>query len=159
MEENVNVKKYILIFGLIYFIASLIFIYIETYFKFNRHWFFSIETILGAMIAVSFFILDNHRIPNKFEKSKLIWQSIVVVIFIDMLIGIVQVFYFNISFAPAFKNLSTASTALASFIIIIVALLVIGIPAYIALFLIYGYYAKSQHKNIEKILNKTKTKK
>lgn len=153
MEDDVNIKVCLDI-RISVFNYTLVFVY----FKFESHGFIPIETIFSSVGTVIYFVVDNHRIPSKLEKSKLILQSLMSVVFINILIGTGQVIYFDISFAPAFETLSGMKLILAIFITIIIFLLAIVIPAYVALFFIYGFYAKLQYGYIVKILDKNKNK-
>lgn len=77
MEQDIDTNKYILKFGIAYIIGLIALAAIFHFLDLNGGSGASIGVLIGAaMYSVGKFIEENKRIPNKKEKSKLVWFSL-----------------------------------------------------------------------------------
>ncbi len=77
--ESIGIRKYIITYGVCYTIGLVAVIGVLKLLELEGNSGVSIGVLIGsAMYAASKFISDNKRVPNKAEKSKLVWQSFLV---------------------------------------------------------------------------------
>ena len=89
MEQDVNINRYIFKFSIAYFVGIIALAVILHVFELEHNSGASIAVLIGAaMYCVGKFIEENKRIPNKSEKSKMIWFSLLA----SWLISIIQLF-------------------------------------------------------------------
>ncbi len=96
MEQDINITRYTIKFGVAYCIGVVVLGVI-----FNL---LNLEHNMGASIAILFaaasisatkFIQDNKRVPNKSEKMRLVWLSLFTTWFVSIMLIISFVFAIN----------------------------------------------------------------
>ena len=148
MEQDVKIRKYVIKFCCAYALG-LIAVSLTLYFL-------NIDTNSGASVALLFggavyaagkFVEDNKRIPNKQEKSKLVWlslfscwglsiaSSIVIVLAIAGFDGLLYIY-------AIFKSMN--------FLIILGLFMFVSLLYFLILSWCYGGFAKRQLKNLQK---------
>ena len=147
MDQNVDVLNYVIRFSIAYFLLLIVLGVFLTLLNIGGSTGGSIGALLGAVIfAVYKFVEDNKRIPNKTEKTKLVWLSFSASWLISILImSIVIVFIEGIS---GFINLVSIFSQLSS-VIIIGSSVFISIVYLIALSFGYGSFAKIHIKVLQ----------
>ncbi len=148
VDDGVSIKKYMVRFGLVH-AGLVVLLGVITYF---------LDIDLGsapsviilmcsAMYAVSVFIQDNKRVPNKGEKSRMIWTSFAIswVLSIVVSIGIFLPLIFDGSVAQFFQSADSTFWIIMAIIFFIVILLYIGL-----LYFCYGMFANKQYQALIK---------
>ena len=150
MEQNVEVKKYIVQFGVVYTIGliALYVIFMIINLDSNSGSGASIALLFASAIySVGKFIQDNKRVPNKNEKSKLVWITLLTAIIVSAaLVVIVGVIFGGVvGLSEMFHALSTLPLSIMVGIIFFVTLLHFVILSYG-----YGGFASKQFDALKK---------
>lgn len=148
MEQDVNINKYIIKFSLAYFIGIIALAVILNIFDIEHNTGASIAVLIGAAIyCVGKFIEENKRIPNKVEKSKMVWLSLIA----SWLISITQLIIIMILFegAPILVEISSLMERI-NLIIVAGVVLLISIIYFAVLSWSYGSLAEKQLLALQK---------
>lgn len=148
MEQNISINKHIAKFGAAYFIGisamSIIFHILEI----DQSSGASIAILVGAaMYTVGKFIEENRRVPNKSEKSKLVWLSLLLSIFSSILILLLFIFALDgiQGLRELFGFIEEIDTTT-----LLIASLVAALIHFGALTFSYGYLARKQYEGLLK---------
>lgn len=88
-DNNVDVAKYVLWFGLYYLVIVVLVSIVTTLLKIDSNSGSMVPLIIVTMMTSLKFITDNKRVPNAHEKKKLVWFSFVVTWAVSLLLAIV----------------------------------------------------------------------
>ncbi len=145
MDRDVNIGKYVLIFGLVNLglLVGLAILFSILNVESNSG--ATIGALVGAgMAAVSKFIQDNKRIPNPSEKTKLVWLSY----FASWIVSLILV--------SIFAALSGEGGELIEIVKSVNVVILVGVIVFLsvfyvsALYLTYGYVARKQFEGLRK---------
>lgn len=148
MEKDVEVKSYIVKFGMAYTIGLIALSAIFQYFDLDHSTGASIGVLLGAaMYAVGKFIQDNKRIPSKKEKSKMVWTSFLIswVVSILLLVAIVLILGGGRGLGELAQLAEELNITIITGSIIFVSLLYLAV-----LYYSYGGLAQKQYEGLKK---------
>ncbi len=143
--NEVKILKYILRFSLIYLVAIILVGTILILLNIDSNSGAKIGALLAAVVmTIDKFLKDNKRIPNKQEKSKLVWGSLIASFIVSSLV-VVPLLILSGEFSNIIKLISGESSKyfLAAFIFITVIY-------YLLLTFFYGSFSKSLYKNMKK---------
>ena len=98
MDENINIKKYIIIFSISYIFIVILLIVMEIVLGISSSGVtILIVSLSGASIfTIQIFLQQNNRIPNKLEKRKLVYSSLLIGFLIPQIYGII-IYFDNIT--------------------------------------------------------------
>jgi len=140
MDQEVDVTKYIIKFGVAYIIGLVVLLVIFGIFELDHSSGASIGVLIGAAIyAVGKFIQENRRVPSKSEKSKLVWSSFIISWLASVLLFIIVVLI--TSGTQGLSNLSQITTQL-NISIIVGAAVFMSLIYLAVLYYSYGGLAK-----------------
>jgi uncharacterized membrane protein len=148
MENTVDINKYIVKFGILYTIGIVVVTAILYAIDIDGNSGVSIAILMAsAMYTAIKFIQDNKRIPNKSEKTKLVWSSLAV----SWLLSVI-LFVALILFMEGFQGLAVISELIAELnTFLLLAILVLVSLIYLALLSwSYGGLAKKQYEKLLK---------
>ena len=147
MTESIVISKYIKLFSIVYFLFLVVFGIALTLLDIDGNAGTSIGSLVASIfIAVSRFVEDNKRIPNKTEKSKLVWYSFFSSWTISLLLFLaVVLFYGGIA---SFEFISDIS--LDNLITFGVVFFVISLIYLVGIYFCYGSFAKTALKSLQK---------
>lgn len=147
MTENVAISKYIKLFSIAYFLFLVVFGIALTLLDIDGNAGTSIGSLVASIfIAVSRFVEDNKRIPNKTEKSKLVWCSFFSSWIISLLLFLTIVLFFG--GIASFEFISDIS--LDNLITFVIVFLVISLIYFVGINFCYGSLAKTALKSLQK---------
>lgn len=149
MENSVSVKKYILIFGIVYLLFLIIVNILSFIWHIDLGRVGSIMLITATMVASSKFITDNDRVPNKSEKYKLIWASLFVAVLMEIILVLVLA---GISNDLELSQLTNIFSKVNIFVFIGIVLFVFLLMFLILLFS-YGFLANRIFNGLQKKKN------
>jgi hypothetical protein len=148
VEQDIKVSQYIIKFCFAYALVSVAAFAILYFLDIDANSGVSVAVLIGgAMYAAGKFLEDNKRIPNKQEKSKLVWlslfscwglsiaSSIVIVLAIAGFDGLLYIY-------AIFKSMN--------FLIILGLFMFVSLLYFLILSWCYGGFSKRQLKNLQK---------
>jgi len=144
MHENINITKYIVKFGLSYFFIILLLSIISILLNLNSSSSSAVSIIAAAMIASLKFIKDNKRIPNAYEKKRLVWYSFATAWFVSLLV--ITVF---LSIVGKFTEAITLLRGI-KFIPLFMIILFTSALNILILYFSYGWLANKQYEGLVK---------
>lgn len=146
MNENISIRKYILVFSVSYSIASAVVAALTTFFKTDGGGSANFVLLMvAAMMAGGQFVQDHKRTPDKSEKIKLIGYSFLAVWLISLVVTGVMILIFP-EILPALKyKLGSLSVGLLIGVLIVAVLIML-----LMLWLGYGFLTNRQYKTLEK---------
>ena len=148
MEQNINITKYIVKFSLGYVFGLIALTVIFHIFDLDSNSGASIGVLIGAAVyAVGKFIQENKRVPNKEEKSKLVWSSLIISwgVSILLLIAAVLILDGQQGLADLFLLVEELNAAIIAGVLFFVTLLHFAVLSYS-----YGGLAKIQYRGLQK---------
>ncbi len=148
MEQPIDINKYIYKFSIVYAIGLIALTAIFNIFDINHSSGVSIAILIAAaMYTVGKFIEENKRTPNKKEKSKLVWSSLIVSWVLSIILAIVIVLALNGT--QGLFEISKLAEQL-NIIVIAVILFVVSLLYFAVLSWSYGGLAKKQFEGLQK---------
>ncbi len=148
MEQAVDIKKYLIRFGMIYTIGIVAASLLLGLLEFDGGSGVSIAIlVVAAMQTATQFILDNKRVPNKDEKSKLIWLSFLLSVLVS--VGLILVVLLVLS---GMEGLAEIPQLIAQFniFVIVIPIVVVSLLHVGLLHLSYGRLATKQFAAMQK---------
>lgn len=136
---NVTIRRYLRLFAFVYFCASIVGDLLIIYFEIDRN----IGLSLGMLMASAFitgakFVMDKKRCPEKEERQKLIWGSLLLSIVISVIVPLLMI-YVNVGL-EGIKSLAALLAIPQLYWIIAVAIMTL--VYWIVLTLSYGWGVK-----------------
>ncbi len=148
MEQNVEINQYILKFSIAYIIGLVALAAIFYFLDLDGGSGASIGALIGAaMYSSGKFIEENKRIPNKVEKSKLVWLSLLLSWVVSIILVVIFVLVFD-----GFEGLFELSNLMLELnaIVIFGILFFVSLLHFLALYWCYGGLAKKQCEGLKK---------
>jgi hypothetical protein len=148
LEHNINLSSYTIRFAIAYCIGLIIVAGIFYIFDLEHSSGASVGVLIGAaMFSASKFIQDNHRLPSKTEKSRLIWQSFLVSWLVTLVLLLVMVIALG-----GLQVLAEMSQLASRLSVTIVAGVIIfaSLVQWAVLYFSYGSLAKKQYEALVK---------
>lgn len=144
MEQDVNVSKYVIRFGLVNLALlvglSMVFALLDI----ESGSGVTLGALMGAAIfAVAKFIQDNKRVPSSSEKTKLVWFSYLT----SWLVSLIIV---NISVTLTSEHYQVINFMRSNPLIIIGILVFLTVFYVAVLYMSYGYLARKQFESMKK---------
>ena len=148
MQQTTNINKYIINFTLGYVIGLIALTIIFHFLNLENNSGASIGVLIGAaMFSAGKFIQDHKRVPDKKEKSRLVWTSLAISWLVSIVLLIASVLIFD-----GQQGLNDLSLLIQE----LNALIITGIIVFLSLiqFLVlsfsYGYLAQKQYTGLKK---------
>lgn len=148
MEQNIVINKYIIKFSIAYAIGLVAITAIFIIFDLDHSSGASIGVLIGAaMYSVGKFIEENKRIPNKIEKSKLVWLSLISSYITSIVLAVIV-----ISLLDGIQGLAELAKLIEKLnvVIIVGATVVVSLIYFVVLSWSYGGLAKKQYEGLQK---------
>lgn len=144
MHESINITKYIVKFGLSYFFTILLISMVSILLNLNSSSSSAVAIIAAAMIASLKFIKDNKRVPNTYEKKRLVWYSFATAWLVSLLV--ITVF---LSIVGKFTEAITLLRGI-QFIPLFAIILFTSALNILILYFSYGWLANKQYEGLAK---------
>lgn len=145
MNENGNIRKYILIFSLFYSIAILVVAALTIFFDIGGGSANFVLLMIAAGVAGGQFVQDNKRTPDKSEKIKLIGYSFLASWLISLILTGVAFLIFPEALPTIKHTLGSLSAGLLISVLVATVLIML-----LMLWLGYGFLTNRQYKTLEK---------
>ncbi|MFW5427353.1 MAG: ABZJ_00895 family protein [Methylophagaceae bacterium] len=147
MAESIVISKYIKLFSIAYFLFLVVFGVALALLDIDGNAGTSIGSLVASIfIAVSRFVEDNKRIPNKTEKSKLVWYSFFSSWIISLLLFIaVVLFYGGIASFEFIPDISLDNLITFGVVFFVISLIYLA-----GIYFCYGSFAKTALKSLQK---------
>lgn len=148
MEQNIVINKYIFKFSVTYAIGLIALTAIFNIFDLDHSTGASIGVLIGAaMYSVGKFIEENKRIPNKAEKSKLVWLSLISSFITSIILAVIVISVLDDAqgLAELAKLLEKLNVVILSGATIFVLLIYFAVLSWS-----YGSLAKKQYEGLQK---------
>jgi len=148
MEQNIVINKYIIKFNIAYAIGLVAITAIFIIFDLDHSLGASIGILIGAaMYSVGKFIEENKRIPNKIEKSKLVWLSLISSYITSIVLAVIVILLLD-----GIQGLTELSKLIEKLNIVIIAgaTVVVSLIYFVVLSWSYGGLAKKLYESLQK---------
>lgn len=148
MEQDIVINRYIIKFSIAYAIGLIAITAIFIIFDLDHSSGASIGVLIGAaMYSVGKFIEENKRIPNKIEKSKLVWFSLISSYITSIILAVIV-----ISALDGIQGLTELAKLIEKLNIVIIsgATIVVSLIYFVILSWSYGSLAKKQYEGLQK---------
>ena len=148
MEQEVDLGSYIIKFLLGYTVGLILLSVAFHILDIDSNTGASIGVLFGAAIyAVGKFIQDNKRVPNKQEKSKLVWSSVAISWLVSLLLMFVYILFLDGAkgLADVTQMVAGINTMILFGVVVFVTLLNWAVLSYS-----YGGLAKRQFASLQK---------
>jgi len=148
MEQEIDLGRYIIKFLLGYTVGLILLSVVFHIFDIDSNTGASFGVLIGAAVyAVSKFIQENKRVPNKQEKSKLVWSSLAITWVVSLLL--MAAFVFFLEGAKGLADLTQLVIELNTMILLGVVVFV-TLLNWAVLSYSYGGLAKRQFASLQK---------
>lgn len=168
-NDNADVAKYVLRFGLFYLLAFVVIAGVTALLKIDSNSSSMVSIFIAMMMTSLKFINDNKRVPNASEKRKLVWYSfaatwvvsfVLVVLFLSIageLGTIIKLFnelglalLYKLPLIPREVGATLELFHRIGFSFLFGAVLFVSALEVLMLYFGYGWYAKKQYEGLVK---------
>ena len=148
--DTVSLKRYYGVFLLAYITSYILVIVIMMIFHMEKFPGIQIAmSIVGADFAMRSFLKQQRRAPLKLERRKLVWMSILIVVFLDGVLAVLLIYGGAVPELAEFMEIEASTLKVLTIIMLVYISVFIGVT-YLLLGFIYGKGAAKTLKNLIK---------